>query len=160
MDDTILPARLQAVLDEDLPLARFMGLRVRAWTEEGLLLSAPEAPNQNAHGTAFGGSVAALALLAGWGLVWLGLREAGIEPDVVVQKTQARYDRPIQGDLQARAHRPDPASWARFLHTLERRGLARIAVSLEVAGEGAGGGTAGHPASATMTAWYVARRSR
>src|SRR5690606_33240492 len=56
----------EAFLHAKIPLARAMGVRVERCDSEGLVLTAPLEPNHNHLGTAFGGSLAALATLAGY----------------------------------------------------------------------------------------------
>ena len=58
---------VQACFDDDIPLTRAMGLRVESLGEGGIRMNAPLEPNVNDKGTAFGGSLAAILTLAGWG---------------------------------------------------------------------------------------------
>ena len=142
--------RLQEVLRSELPVAHFMDLQVVSWGPDGLEVRASEEPNQNLHGTAFGGSIAALALLAGWGLVWLRLRENGVEPDVVIQRTHAEYATPVRGELRARAAQPSEEVWDRFFRTLKRRKKARLALEIRVWGDDE------ESSGMVMKAFYVA----
>lgn len=143
-------ARLEEIMRDELPMARFMDVRVVDATPDGLSLSCAAGPNVNLHGTMFGGSIGALALLAGWGLVRMHLRERGIEPDVVVQRTLTEYVAPLYETGVARAVMPDPEDWERFVETLERRGKGRILIEIHVSQEGSSS-----PA-ALMDAWFVA----
>lgn len=148
--DSFQVARLQKILREELPLAAFMDVRVRRRDESGLVLWAPEEPNRNVHGSLFGGSIGALALLAGWGFVHLGLREEREEADVVVQRAETEYRAPMAGPVLAVALPPDPPAWDRFLRTFRRHGRARIRVTIQVHEEGHS------DADAVMEAWFVA----
>lgn len=143
-------ARLEEILREQLPLARFMDVRVERWDEEGLTLTAGEEPNVNLQGSMFGGSIAALGLLAGWGLVRLALREEGIEPEVVVQRTITEYARPVTGASVATALTPAPGDWARFLRALRRRKRGRILLEIHVRG------AESTAPDTIMDAWFVA----
>lgn len=150
MTQSFQAARLEEILREELPLARFMDVRVASVERDGLTLTAAELPNTNLHGTMFGGSIAALALLAGWGLVRLGLREEGIEPDVVVQRTITEYVRPVEGDAVAVALTPDPAEWARFVAAVRRRKRGRVLLEIHVRGANS------ESPDTLMDAWFVA----
>lgn len=143
-------ARFEEIMRDELPMARFMDVRLTEAGPEGLSLTCAPKPNVNLHGTMFGGSIAALALLAGWGLVRMQLREVGIEPDVVVQRTLIEYVSPVYGAGEARAVMPDAEDWARFVETLERKGKGRILVEVHVSQ-----GAESSPA-ALMDAWFVA----
>lgn len=144
-------ARLEEIMRDELPLARYMDVRIVEWEDgHGITVTGAGEPNVNLHGTMFGGSIGALALLAGWALVRLRLRGLGMEPDVVIQRTLVEYVSPIVGKAQARALAPDPEDWDRFVRTLERKGKGRILLEIHVSQEGDAS-----PA-ALMDAWFVA----
>lgn len=134
-----------------IPLARAMALELAAHDGDRLALRAPLAPNVNDKGCAFGGSLASLMTLAGWGLVELALRERGIDCDVYVGESSVRYLAPVWTDLLAEARLAEGADWAAFFATLAARGKARIEVACTVAGAD------GAPA-ATLSARFVAKR--
>src|SRR5690606_6825838 len=70
-DPESLAAALERELLAEIPLARAMQLSVAAYDGATLALAAPLAPNGNDKGCAFGGSLASLMTLAGWGLAHL-----------------------------------------------------------------------------------------
>ena len=70
-------------------------------------LHAPLDANVNDKGCAFGGSLAGVMTLAGWGLLTLKLEEAGLEGEVYVADSQLRYLKPLYADLQAEARLPE-----------------------------------------------------
>jgi len=117
----------------DIPLARAMQLRVAAWNERGLALAAPLAPNINDKGCAFGGSLASLMTLAGWGVIVLQLRAVGRECDIYVQDSTVRYLAPVWSDFVTQAQLAEGESWETFLATLAQRGRARLRVVCRVA---------------------------
>jgi thioesterase domain-containing protein len=98
----------------------------------GVRLAAPIEPNLNHRATAFGGSVAALAILAGWALVHLRLQSRGVRARSVIQESSVRYDAPIHGAFEAVAASATEEAWARFDRTLARRGKARIRIAVIV----------------------------
>ena len=97
---------LRAKLRRDMPITRALGLRVVGHEGGGLVLSSPLEPNINHKGTAFAGSLNATATLAGWGTIWLALREHGIRSHVVIQDSTVHYFRPVTGDFTARCKAP------------------------------------------------------
>lgn len=117
---------LEAFLHRAIPLTASMGLRVSEYDGCSLELSAPLEPNTNDKATAFGGSLASLLTLAGWGLLHVKLEELGLASDIVIHKSEFSYDHPIDSDFTARCQLPDEAAWDRFLAALERRGRARL----------------------------------
>ncbi len=134
--DSFAVRRLQALLHEQIPLAREMRAELRNWGSEGLEMTAPLEPNLNHHGTFFGGSAAALGILAGWSLVHLLTMEEGLEVAIVIQRVAIRYSSPAPGPLVARADRPTPAAWNRFLAVHRRHGFARLRVGVDLVCEG------------------------
>jgi thioesterase domain-containing protein len=133
-DPTDLTAAFERELLADIPLARAMQLRVGAWDGERLCMSAPLAPNINDKGCAFGGSLASLMTLAGWGLIVLRLRALERRCDVYVQDSSLRYLAPVWGELVTEARLADGESWDSLLPTLDARGRARLRVACRVAG--------------------------
>lgn len=127
---------LRRYLRDHIPLAAAMDIGVRAADELEVTLEAPLAPNINHRDTAFGGSVAALAILAAWSLLHLRLRAAGIANRLVIQRSTVDYELPIAGAFTARAALAEPARWEPFVKLLQRRGKARIAVLAALEHEG------------------------
>ena len=107
--DPDLLRALRAKLRRDMPITRALGLRVVGTEGGGLVLSSPLEPNINHKGTAFAGSLNATATLAGWGTIWLLLREHGIRSHVVIQDSTVHYVRPVTGDFTARCRAPSPS---------------------------------------------------
>src|SRR5512133_1089646 len=131
--DSVPPPGLAplAALYQAMPPVAALQVRVAGFDGATLRLQAPLAANINDKGCAFGGSLVSLMTLAGWGLVWLRLRDAGIAADVFVADSQVRYRAPLFADLaaQARARRHRgrragrPGRWRRRRHV--RRALCR-----------------------------------
>ena len=144
--------RLQQYLHNHIPLAATMQVRVDAHTpQQSLVLAAPLAPNVNDKGCAFGGSLASLMTLAGWGLIELALQAQGEDCDVYVQDSTLRYQAPVRGDLRAAARLGDGEDWQTFFAQLAARGRGRLATVIEVH-DGAG------TSACSMTARFVAKR--
>ena len=139
---------LQATLDHEIPLSRAIGITVACYDAAGLALWAPLAPNTNHKSTAFAGSLNAVATLAGWGLVWLLLREHGLRGTIVIQESSTAYRLPVRGDFTALCPMPREEDVELFVQALRRKGRARLKLSAEIASDGS-------PA-VTFTGRYVA----
>jgi thioesterase domain-containing protein len=148
-DPASLASQLQAYILEHIPLARTMELRVTRYDGAELELAAPLAPNINDKGCAFGGSMASLMTLAGWGLVELALRARGLECDIYVGDSTVRYREPLFAKLRATARFAEADGLDAFLKTLAARGKARIQVACAIAG--------GQQDAATLEAAFVAK---
>lgn len=127
---------MEAYLREHIPLSGAMGVRVLDAGPERVRLTAPLEPNLNHRATAFGGSVAAVAILAGWTLVLTRLEREGSAARIVIQETSVRYDAPIHTSFDAVCEAPPAPAWERFTRTLARRGKARIRIEVRIESAG------------------------
>ena len=123
------PAELEAYLHQTIPLSRAMVVSVIELNPESVVLGAPLAPNVNVHETVFGGSAAALALLAAWSLLYLRMLGTGLNGHLVIQRNTMDFDLPISGSFTARSSFTRADAWAPFVQTFTRRGMARITLS-------------------------------
>jgi thioesterase domain-containing protein len=125
------PQRLTRLWAEGIPLASAMGVEIRRLDDNGIELAAPLAPNRNHMGTAFGGSLQAIATLAGWGVTLVAAGETGAR-HVVIRNARMRFLEPVGGELVAVAAMPSAGAIAAFRGTLARRGRARLTVPVEI----------------------------
>jgi len=132
----LTPDGVESYLHEHIPLSAGMGLRVIEASEDRIVVEAPLDPNVNHRETAFGGSVAALGILAGWTQVHLRLRREGCDAHTVIQESAVRYHGPIHGAFRATSERVDQAAWDRFTRTLARRGRGRVRLTVRVEADG------------------------
>ena len=119
---------LQEYFHNHIPLSKAMAVEVEAATPQVVRLAAPLAPNTNHHGTVFGGSASAVAVLSSWGLLHVALVDANIKADLVVQKSSMNYELPITGKFTSESVAPVPEKWQRFLATLLKFKRARISM--------------------------------
>jgi len=131
---------ITAFVHARIPSTATLGARVVHHDGATLGLAAPLAPNVNHRGTAFGGSLSALAILSGWLLLHLQLRERGVSARLVIQRSAFDYQAPVDGDFTATAALPAPGAWDRFLRTLERHRSARVTVPSTIASASGVGG--------------------
>ncbi len=125
-------AALERYLHERIPLSVALGVRVAAASPECVRLTAPLEANVNHIGTVFGGSAAAVATLAAWGVLRLRLAAAGLGARTVIQRSRMEYERPITSDFEAECRLTDPVAWKRFAATLSRHGRARLRLVTEL----------------------------
>ena len=115
-----------------MPPVAAMQVEAEGMRGDALRLTAPLSANVNDKGNAFGGSLTSLMTVAGWGLVTLKLRLAGLKAEVYVADSQIRYLAPLYGDLVAEAVFAEGQAWDLFVDTLVQRGRARIQVDARV----------------------------
>ncbi|MFR9718787.1 YiiD C-terminal domain-containing protein [Aeromonas diversa] len=88
-----------------IPISEKMGVQVHHYDGQTLHLGANLAANLNVHDTMFAGSIYSLCVLAGWGLIWLQLKELGVVGDTVLAEGNIRYYRPVKASPEARVAR-------------------------------------------------------
>lgn len=130
------PYELGPYLHAHIPISRQIGVRVLAAAEDEVRLLAPLEPNLNHRQTAFGGSLSALAILAGWSILWIRLRDRAPGQRIVIHSSEMSYIAPVEHDFVASCGGIEVAPWRRFQHTLASRGRARMRLRAEVTANG------------------------
>jgi len=115
---------------KQIPITRAMGVRVAAYDGLQFKLVAPIALNHNHLGTAFGGSLGAVATLAGYGLLWLELRDSACH--VVVRKSSLSFRRPVLREIVAICRRPAQEELRTFKAAFAEHRKARISLDVTV----------------------------
>jgi thioesterase domain-containing protein len=122
------------LLHTKIPITRAMGVRVEDYDGERLIVTAPLGANVNHLGTVFGGSLNTLAVLSGYGLLWLEMQDT--ECHIVIRESSISYDRPVRGLIRATCFRPEAQVLADFKKTFHEKGKARIALAAAIEDEG------------------------
>ena len=81
------------------------GVHITHYDGQTFHLKANLAANLNVHDTMFAGSIYSQCVLAGWGLIWLQLKEAGLGGDTVLAEGNIKYYRPVSEEPEARVAR-------------------------------------------------------
>lgn len=131
-----MEVQLEKYLHESIPLTKALGLRVKFASPARVLLECPLEPNINLHGTAFGGSIVALATLAGWTWIHVYMRERKQTPKLVISESHMQYLEPVTGSFSAELRAPSDAIINSFTQTFDRRGSARIELTVSVLSDG------------------------
>jgi thioesterase domain-containing protein len=127
---------LQATLEREIPMSAQMGIRVHGGGPDGLIMRMPLNPNRNHQQTAFAGSLSALCTIAGWGYVYLLLRELGRHGNIVIHRSTIKYAEPVTtSEIHALCRAVTPAETQYFLEMLDDKGQTKLDVSVEVAGK-------------------------
>lgn len=95
----------------------------------------PLDPNRNHQQTAFAGSLSTLCTIAGWGSVYLLLRELGRGGTIVIRRGAIRYQEPVTApEIFARVLPVSAEARQYFLEMLDDKGQAKLDLAVEVAG--------------------------
>lgn len=125
-------AEATAYLHQHIPVTRAMQIEVLPPATAALTLEAKLAPNLNHQETAFGGSIASLGILAGWTLIHLQLHGDGHRYQIVIQRSEMEFLKPIEADFQAECSYPDESVWEQLYAGLDRKGRARLELESSV----------------------------
>ncbi|WP_270691018.1 bifunctional GNAT family N-acetyltransferase/hotdog fold thioesterase [Aeromonas sp. D3] len=90
---------------QGIPISEKMGVHITHYDGQTFHLKANLAANLNVHDTMFAGSIYSQCVLAGWGLIWLQLKEAGLVGDTVLAEGNIKYYRPVNEEPEARVAR-------------------------------------------------------
>jgi thioesterase domain-containing protein len=129
----VTPSDLQEAerfFHERIPLTRAMGVRVVSNTAGDFAVEAPVALNHNHLDTAFGGSINAIATLAGYARLWLAIRDQ--HAHLVVAQSSIRFLRPIRETIRAICEKPEADRLASFKAALRQNGKSRLKLSVTV----------------------------
>ncbi len=133
MQDHAAYARaLQETFEHEIPITLHIGMCVARYDGSELALSAPLEPNINHKATTFAGSLNSVVTLAGWGIIWLVLKEAGIRATIVIQDSQSHYRRPVTRDFIATCRKPEAAQIEQFVRMLREKGKARLELQAQI----------------------------
>lgn len=123
-------AETERFLHDQIPLSKAMGVRVESFDNGQLVLTAPLAANHNHLGTAFGGSLSAIAVLAGYGALWLLLDDRNAH--IVVRRSSIQYHHPVRESIRAVCKSPDAASLSAFKNQFCQKGKARLSLQVTI----------------------------
>lgn len=119
-------AELTEYLHRHIPLTASMELVVRKVEPLRVILSARLEPNLNHEQTAFGGSISAVAMMAGWSILRQRFFGEPEVPTLVVHRSESRFEKPVTADFEAYVTDMTEEKWDEFRTCLERHGKARI----------------------------------
>ncbi len=125
-------SELTSYIHKHIPLTVHLGAVVQSYDGNKIEIKAPLKPNLNHRNTAFGGSVSALGILSGWALLFIKLKESGLQTRLVIQHSSFDFIEPIDADFKAICAMPEEIEWERFINTLKRHSKARITVNSKI----------------------------
>lgn len=124
-------AALEGLIRDHIPLSRALDFRVAALDAGSIEVIAPLEPNINIHGSAFAGSLYAVAMLTAWGLCTHLFQRAGLYVELVVADASIRYRRPVTGPIRCLCEVAAEPGRA-FIERVRREGRASLTVSVDI----------------------------
>ncbi|WP_301343702.1 thioesterase domain-containing protein [Aliarcobacter butzleri] len=128
---------LENKLHNEIPLTKFMDLKITKYDEKELMTIAPLNKNINDKGTAFGGSLATLTIISGWSICWLISKELEINSEnIVVIKNEHSYRKPVTKELICHTKRPTKDEIENLKNKLLLKKSASIKISSQIIEDG------------------------
>ena len=87
---------LQELWQSQIPISERMGVKISQYTGYRFEVSALINANLNTKANMFAGSIFTMATLAGWGFVWMLLKERKYKADIVLADSHIRYRSPVK----------------------------------------------------------------
>ena len=115
----------------NIPILRSVGLDVSELTNSKIKLSAPLFDNRNHYGSAFGGSIATVGIVAGWAILTYKVKEEKIPTTLVIKSSHTEYLLPVKEDFYAEVE-VNEQDWETLKSKFEAKGKAGIEVTAKI----------------------------
>lgn len=126
------PSTLQSFILDQIPLVEALGVSIVRVDDELAELTAPLEPNRNHLGTAFGGSLGTILILAGYSWLYNAIEARGRKCHVVLKTSSVEYILPVNDTIKAIARAPALADFEKFLEAYEKKGTGRITIEASI----------------------------
>jgi len=126
---------LEKRLHTEIPLSQFMQVRVIKADEASVELQCPLGPNHNHVGTAFGGSLSCLMILAAYCQIFQLIDENRTQDKtshVLLKSSSFEFFHPVDKDLKAICKISDLNAAQYFLKTYRKKGRARLILESQI----------------------------
>lgn len=120
------PNELEAFLYRQIPISQALGVRVTRADQTAVEITASLSANINHLGTAFGGSLNAILVIASYTWLFQILECEDPHSHVILKTGHTEYLKPVKENIRAICHAPDPQDLDRFLQTFRKKRRGRI----------------------------------
>lgn len=127
---------LEKFIKQNIPLTNFIDFSIKELTRNSIRITAPLKPNENHYGTVFGGSLAIMGILAGWGLLHFNMIEEKIKGTIVIKEGKMKFLRPALKEFEAINQALPTEIWNEFKSEFFEKGKAKILLRTQLYSEG------------------------
>jgi thioesterase domain-containing protein len=120
---------------ENIPILNSVSLSVSDLTENSIKLTAPLYENRNHYGSAFGGSIATVGIVAGWAILTYKIKEEKVPTTLVIKNSHTEYKRPVKDEFYAEVI-IDNTDWQKLKNKFSEKGKAGIEVTSKIISNG------------------------
>lgn len=129
-------SELQQFLYEQIPITKALNVHVVSATASKVVLRCLLMPNRNHMQTAFGGSLAAVLILACYSWLFNILQERGYRVHIILKSAQTDYLAPVDEDFVATCSAPEEKEFENLMNAFDRKGLARVHLFSQIEANG------------------------
>lgn len=124
---------LEKKLYSEIPLTKYMQLKVKTLDDNYLITTAPLKPNINDKGTAFAGSLSTLVTISAWSMCYLKVKELGYEEAMIaVIKSDTSYRAPVTEELLCKTTLPSQKEIQLLKKKLEEKKSGSIKIESKI----------------------------
>lgn len=124
---------LQSIFDKKIPITQSIKIKVKEFNNNQLELFAPLKENINHVNTAFGGSLYNLAVLTGWGMVYMIQQENNLDGNILIFDSSISYPKPVNTDMKAVCDVSSQLEEVkRFVKIYKRKKISRITLKINI----------------------------
>lgn len=126
--------KLENKLHEQIPLTKYMQMKIEKIEENKLFTSAPIGPNINDKKTAFAGSLSTLVTISSWSACYLIVEEQLKYKDtmIAVIKSDTAYRAPVKKALYCKTLFPNQEEIERLKEKLETKGSGSLRIKSQI----------------------------
>lgn len=128
---------LEKKLHDEIPLTKFMEIKITDYNNNYLISQAPLNININDKGTAFGGSLATMNIISSWGLCWIIQKELSFNSNnIVIIKNEHSYKKPVTKDIVCFTTKPSLEEIDKLKNKLLSKKSASIKIESKIIEDG------------------------
>lgn len=120
---------------ENIPILNYTKIEVTELTENSIKLSAPLYENRNHYGSAFGGSIATIGIVAGWAILTYKIKEEKIPTTLVIKNSHTEYKRPVKDEFYAEVI-IENSDWQNLKDKFSEKGKAGMELTSKIISNG------------------------
>lgn len=125
--------QLEEKLHTQIPLTKYMQIKVKDINEEFLITTAPLEPNINDKGTGFAGSLSTLVTISAWSACFLEATKLGHEKAMIaIIKSDTSYKRPVRKELTCKTTLVTKEQIQTLKKKLKEKGSASLRIKSQI----------------------------
>jgi len=124
---------LEKKLHNEIPMTKYMELKIDSIDENRLITTIPLKPNINDKGTGFAGSLSTLVTISAWSSCFLEVTKLGYEKSMIaIIKSDTSYKAPVTKDMKCITTIPSKEEIEILSKKLKEKGSASLKVISQI----------------------------